>query len=73
MKKLLSLIVSVGMLIALAGCQATDSGSAERQASEQPGVAKVSAETGGEKAGCPKTKCCSEKAPGCCQKPCEKK
>ncbi|HPD28936.1 MAG TPA: hypothetical protein PLL20_02995 [Phycisphaerae bacterium] len=73
MTRLLRLIMSVGIVVALAGCAATDGGSTQRQASEQPGVAKVSSETGGEKAGCPKTKCCGEKAAGCCHKPCEKK
>jgi hypothetical protein len=78
MKKLLSLMISVGMVVALAGCATTDSGSTQRQASEQPGVAKVSSESGGEKAGCqktgcPKAKCCGEKAAAGCQKPCEKK
>lgn len=78
MKKVLSLIMSVGMVVALAGCATTDSGSTQRQASEQPGVTKVAAESAGEKTGCPKTgcpkaKCCAEKAAAGCQKSCEKK
>ena len=49
--------MSVGMVVALAGCATTDSGSTQRQASEQPGVTKVAAESAGEKTGCPKTGC----------------
>ncbi|MGQ9648952.1 MAG: hypothetical protein ACUVXJ_02460 [Phycisphaerae bacterium] len=73
MTRLLSLMMSVGIVVAVAGCATTDGRSAQRQASEQPGVAKVSSEAGDQKAGCPKTKCCGEKAAGCCQKPCDKK
>ena len=65
MTKVLGMIMSVAMLVALAGCAATDQGSTQKQASEKPAAAKVSAE--GEKAGCQKAKqgCCA-KAEGAC-------
>lgn len=66
MTRLLGMIMSVGMLIALAGCATSDKGGAQRQASEQPAAAKVSAE--GEKAGCTKTKSCCAKEQGACTK-----
>jgi hypothetical protein len=78
MTKVLGMIMSVGMLVALAGCAATDKGGVQGQVSEQPAAAKVSAE--GEKAGCTKPKSCCAKEQGtcpkekaACDKPCDKK
>ena len=44
MTKVLGMIMSVAMLVALAGCAAADKGGAQKQASEQPAAAKVSSE-----------------------------
>ncbi len=58
------MVMSVAIVIALAGCAATDKGAAQKQASEQPAAAKVSSE--GEKAGCQKAKACCAKEGGAC-------
>jgi len=55
MTKVLGMIMSVAMQVALAGCAATDQGSTQKQASEKPAAAKVSAE--------------GEKPKGCCGQP----
>ncbi len=66
MTKVLGMIMAVGMMVALAGCAAADRSAAQKQASEQPAAAKVSAD--GEKAGCTNPKPCCAKAQGTCPK-----